>query len=474
MTACAIVTTMASFAETTPAPEITIESVGYENVYLNYCFQEVCVFKYEVAATGEGDVHLYLNGIEVSNPCTIPQDLNDWYSLLWDVNYEFVATAQADGSEMSETSKKVKVPSIPQPYLTYDEDTESFWMTFDSQYEVNGHFRSEDGFSDYFTYSEPFKVWQAPQPIRGNIYVDVWTSGGNEGGGDVTLTSNMGIMYDLSELIANYHIFRYCIYSDGMYYPYGYNHSPSHGESPYYELYNSVCNKYWEPGEHPACYAGGVVIPESVENIYDNTFYNCSDLTSVTIPATVTYIGAQAFVGCTSLEHVNISSLANWCSISFADTLSNPLYYADHLYLDGEEIKDMKFEEDFDIKIKRYAFAGYKGLASITCRSMSPQKTYVDAFYNLYDQVKLFVPFEALEAYRAHEEWGRFTHMVPFIGAGPGDVNGDGQMNIADVTGLIDQLLGGGELPAYIDVNGDGMVNITDVTTLIDMLLGII
>ena len=54
-----------------------------------------------------------------------------------------------------------------------------------------------------------------------------------------------------------------------------------------------------------------------------------------------------------------------------------------------------------------------------------------------------------------------------------GDVNDDQTVNIADVTALIDYLLGSGnavnELAA--DVNGDHSINIADVTALIDMLL---
>ena len=78
---------------------------------------------------------------------------------------------------------------------------------------------------------------------------------------------------------------------------------------------------------------------------------------------------------------------------------------------------------------------------------------------------------ESLEVYRAHEEWGKITHIVPFLGAGPGDINGDGKLSITDVASLIDQLLADGDLPDYCDVNGDGKVSINDVTFLIDMLL---
>ena len=52
-----------------------------------------------------------------------------------------------------------------------------------------------------------------------------------------------------------------------------------------------------------------------------------------------------------------------------------------------------------------------------------------------------------------------------------GDVNGDGLVNIADVTSLIDLLLANGEWSAKVDVNGDGNISIADVTTLIDLLI---
>ena len=53
-----------------------------------------------------------------------------------------------------------------------------------------------------------------------------------------------------------------------------------------------------------------------------------------------------------------------------------------------------------------------------------------------------------------------------------GDVNGDGSVNISDVTALIDLLLGGGTISNQAaDCNQDSSVNISDVTALIDYLL---
>ena len=52
-----------------------------------------------------------------------------------------------------------------------------------------------------------------------------------------------------------------------------------------------------------------------------------------------------------------------------------------------------------------------------------------------------------------------------------GDINQDGQVNIADVPELIDLVLSGSD-DLRGDVNRDGKVSIDDVTTLIDLILG--
>ena len=54
-----------------------------------------------------------------------------------------------------------------------------------------------------------------------------------------------------------------------------------------------------------------------------------------------------------------------------------------------------------------------------------------------------------------------------------GDVNGDGKINVSDVTALVNMILG--VIPkneAVADINGDGKVNVSDVTALVNMILG--
>ena len=55
-----------------------------------------------------------------------------------------------------------------------------------------------------------------------------------------------------------------------------------------------------------------------------------------------------------------------------------------------------------------------------------------------------------------------------------GDVNGDGKVNVSDVSTLINMILGITPVnKTRADVNGDGKVNVSDVTALINIILGI-
>ena len=59
-------------------------------------------------------------------------------------------------------------------------------------------------------------------------------------------------------------------------------------------------------GLFPPGRSGSYVIPNSVTNIGDRAFYDCTSVTSVTIPNGVISIGNQAFFGCTNLTSVTI------------------------------------------------------------------------------------------------------------------------------------------------------------------------
>ena len=111
-----------------------------------------------------------------------------------------------------------------------------------------------------------------------------------------------------------------------------------------------------------------LIIPSDVTFISDNAFNNCSALTSVTIPNSVISIGKSAFNKCNSLTVVHISDLEAWCKISFSEGASNPLYYAKHLYLNGEEVNDLIIPNSVT-SIGSSAFSGCISLTSVTIPS---------------------------------------------------------------------------------------------------------
>ena len=84
-----------------------------------------------------------------------------------------------------------------------------------------------------------------------------------------------------------------------------------------------------------------VVIGDSVEYIPAYLFCDCTGLTSVEIPRSVTSIGYAAFSSCNSIEKVHISDVAAWCGIVFGDYYSNPLGYANNLYVNDVLVTDL-------------------------------------------------------------------------------------------------------------------------------------
>lgn len=108
-----------------------------------------------------------------------------------------------------------------------------------------------------------------------------------------------------------------------------------------------------------------ISIGNSVTTIGNSAFRNCGKLTSVTIPNSVTRIERDAFQDCRSITSVHVSSIDAWCKIVFNGDFCNPLFYAHHLYLNGEEIKNFVIPNSVT-SIGNYAFEGCSGLTSVT------------------------------------------------------------------------------------------------------------
>lgn len=194
-----------------------------------------------------------------------------------------------------------------------------------------------------------------------------------------------------------------------------------------------------------AYYTGDVVIPDSVTyeehtfvvtGIDDNAFSYCYGLLSIVIPNTVTSFGSNAFSGCSSLSRVTISDIAVWCNNEFEDMSANPLSYAGHLYLNDSEITELKIPNSVKIignyafsycsgltsitipnsvtSISNYAFDGCSNLVEIYSLALIPPAIDSNTFNGCYGAT-LYVPKNAVNAYRTANYWKKFTNIVGFV-----------------------------------------------------------
>ena len=222
----------------------------------------------------------------------------------------------------------------------------------------------------------------------------------------------------------------------------------------------------------------------SLRSIDKYAFSGCDSLLEVVMPNTVTSMGVMAFEKCTNLKSVTLSnSLKRIGMLAFSRCGLTSVTIPDAVSVIDEGAFYCCFSLRwvvFGARVESVALTGHTGafafcdsLQAVACRSVVPPDLRHDTFSaTVCSNATLFVPYQSYDAYLHHGEWGKFAHIVGVeIHVDlPGDVNGDGSVNIADVNTVIAAILSGNDTPAT-DANNDGSTNITDVNIVIDYII---
>jgi len=138
-----------------------------------------------------------------------------------------------------------------------------------------------------------------------------------------------------------------------------------------------------------------ISIPNSVTSIADYSFYSCYGLTSVSIPNSVTSIGSQAFYFCTGLSSLSIPNAVT--------TIGSSAFY----YCTG--LTSISIAESVT-SIGNYAFGNCSSLSAITVSNSVPVSIGFTVFFNLtYSNISLTVPTGSSAVYNTALVWQNFN-----------------------------------------------------------------
>ena len=198
-----------------------------------------------------------------------------------------------------------------------------------------------------------------------------------------------------------------------------------------------------------------LTIPQSISKLNSVVFYGCSGLTSVTIPNSLTSIGAYAFYRCDGLTSVTIpnsvTSIGGYafrnCSGLTSVTIPNSVTsIGEGAFRNCSSLASVNIPKTVT-DIGSYAFYGCSALESFHSRIERPGGvvTYGSNIFDYTTKQKatLYIPKDTKILYFNTLPWSEFLNIQEEGDSEPikGDVNGDGKLDVTDVTALINMIL---------------------------------
>ena len=203
-----------------------------------------------------------------------------------------------------------------------------------------------------------------------------------------------------------------------------------------------------------------MTLGNSVKSISNHAFAGCTSLQSINIPNSVTHIGVCAFYGCAGLKSATIGNSVTTLSVSAfqgcqcltsIDIPNSVTEIGMNAFYGCSGLTSVSMGNSVTA-IGKDAFMNAPAITTVTCMAPTPPAWDDLSMFmtNVYNHAPLHVPSDTERAYMADSGWGQFLTIIGDADEGnPGgdddylkcDVNGDGEVNIADVNVIINIIL---------------------------------